>query len=651
MARSTRYGTGVSLPQPPGPAAAVVEAEQVFGLPVETSPKPRPKETQDFAVDFGTVAEPSPARPRLQPAAEEPNFGVAAEPSSARPRPQAATEEPNFGLPVQELPQRSPRPQVEPPPQPAPGMEVQLPAPQTITTKAVPLTLGYLTKPSPPDLPGGASPTAQNWLVRDGGIEPRYRLAQLGTDSSTLVKDAGLWVGEYSTTTGIRTPVAISSKTLAWLSGGTQWLTSSFSTRPVNDPPTGPNTDYVDAQVIYHPTPDENVLVFCQGNNQAFCWSGPQSSSSNSFSALTNAPIAKYVCAFDSRVVFGWIKSGGTIFPQRVMWSDRGAPETYAVPNGGFEDLMDARGTIQRIVEDSDRILIFFDFEIWQAFKADWPFNMQFVPLDRTIGTLSPFSVVKTPKGYAFFGSDYQVYLIPKGGTPVAVSDNVWLSIRDEVDTPSRAYAVYEPRLGEYQLYYPTAGGSGRPTHSRHINLADGTWMPHTHAHDLDALGLTQISSSASTFGGMPNTFLLNPEPYNSLGGVLGPRTVLAVTSSGTVGQFTSTATGDLGSAVLSNYLAHLGNPTPNRRLLLKELWMDYQAASASSVTINTSADFGQSIANSYAVALPPANPSGQTVIQVQLSAVYPTIQFQHDQGSRFKIQRVLSILEDAGRG
>lgn len=532
------------------------------------------------------------------------------------------------------------------------GSPPSINAPQTLVTHAEALTFGYNTKIAPPDLPPNASPAMQNYLVRDGGIEPRFNLASVGTNPG--LNDVAIGATEYSTTTGLRFPVLVSATTFSWYNPATGiWSVASYSKNTVDSKPAGANTDYWDFTTFYHPTLDENILIATNGDQQAFSWDGGSATSKALFSTLTNGPIAKYVAAFDSRVLFGYVVSGGLTLPQRIIWTGRGLPESanQIASDGGFYDILDASGRIQRIVEDGNRVLVFFEYEIWQGFKADYPFDMQFVRLSPTLGLAAPFSTAKTPNGVCFLGSDYKIYLVPPGGTPQSISDAIWASMRDEIAYPERSVGMYDPRLGEYQLFYATAGGTGRPTHSRHFNVNDQTWTPHTFAHDICAGTGVTLSSSATTFGGLVGTFAQQTLTYGQLGGITGQRTVLIGTSSGTAAQFISTATNDMGSRVDAQYLGHLGNANPDRRQLLTELWIDYQATSVSSLTIKTSKDFGQSFDNTYAVSLPAAVPSGQTVVQVNQSAVYPSVLFEADSGSRFRLQRVLARMEDAGRG
>lgn len=699
---------GVSLAQPPAgfvSRQSTQAFDAAFGLPVAQPPATAPsrRSVPDFAPAFGSaVAQPSSAAPRPAPQTFATDFGAPAQ-APAGPAPatrdappvfaanfgapaqtaKAEQEGTPYGLPIEQLPIKFPRgfsylhPMPSPPTPPDFGDDVggsifspindrpsaygqsplifgnyhMLTMPQTEVTKAQPITFGLNTKIAPPDLPPGASPTMQNFLVRDGGIEPRYKLAQLG---SNVLQDFAIGAAEYSTTTGLRFPVAVSASTVAWFNSESQvWSSLSYVPNTVNSAPNGANTDFWDFCTFYHPTLDENILVMTNGDNAAFEWDGASTTSSALFSSLTNAPVAKYVAAFDSRLLFAYITDGALTLPQRVIWTGRGLPESanQIASDGGFYDLLDARGRIQRLVEDGPRILVFFEYEIWEGFRADYPFDLQFIPLDRTVGLTAPFSAVKTPNGVVFLGSDYKVYLLPHGGTPRAISDPIWASMRDEIAYPERAVGAYDLRLGEYQLFYPIVSGTGRPQHSRHYNLNDQTWTAHTFGHDISTVAPVTLSSSATSFGGLVGTFTQQTLTYIQMESLPGLRTVLVGTSAGTLAQFSSTATADLGTSVDAQYLAHLGNASPDRRQYLKELWIDYRADATSALTIKVSRDFGQTFDDTYAVTLPTASPSAQTVVQVMESAVYPSVQFEADAGTRFRLQRVLARLEDVGRG
>ena len=138
---------------------------------------------------------------------------------------------------------------------------------------------------------------------------------------------------------------------------------------------------------------------------------------------------------------------------------------------------------------------------------------------------------------------------------------------------------------------------------------------------------------------------------WEQMGGLVSQRAMYAGTSTGTVATFTASATSDLGSLVESQYLAVIPNDDPTRKLYVNEVRLDYRSASASSLTLRMSRDFGTSYSQSVAVALPAATLSAQTTVFVGLEAQYPCIQFQHDTGHRFALQRCEAVVTPTGRG
>ena len=541
---------------------------------------------------------------------------------------------------------------MQPPPKrqpPAPAQRANLqpiemppPASGVMTFKTV--ALGLVQNESPPNIPPGATPSAQNVLAREGTLEPRYRLAKVGSGSSLM--DDVLAMGEYANVAGTRYPYAISAKTFSYYSGSA-WTFGAYVANAVNDTPSAADTVYIDSTVIYDPVSDENAVVWVNGTDQAFL----ASAHTKGFSTLTNAPIAKTVAAFDSRVVFGNIVSGGTSLVQRIQYSEKFNPSITTAPTGGFDDLMDARGAIQRMMPDGDRLLVFFDHEVWYGYKVDFPFNVAYLPLDRNVGTVAPWTVCQTPRGVFFLGDDYLPYIIPRGSGPQPVGLTAWKALRDEIDTPARACAEYNPDLGEVLLIYPVQGGSGRPEKGLALNINTGTWTPQTLDPDITRLGVGDVTTSAVTWGGLVGAWNAQTLTWSQLGGTSSKRAMYAGTSTGTVAAFTSTATNDLGTTVESRYLVVMPNEDPTRKQYVREVRLDYRSASASSLTLRFSNDFGSLFQQEIGVALPVAPISAQTVVGVGMEATYPCIQFQHDQGHRFAIQRCIAQVAPTGRG
>jgi hypothetical protein len=519
------------------------------------------------------------------------------------------------------------------------GAPIEMPPPKSgvLTFKTV--SVGLVQNDSPPNLPPGATPSAQNVLAREGVLEPRYRLATTPSGATNLLQDVVLGLGEYVKTDGTRYPYAISAQTLVYGNGGT-WNAVTYEG---DDPPVGGTVDYMDSVVAYDPDLDENVLVWVNGVNAAYRWDG----SSTTYGSQLNAPIAKTLSVYDSRVVYGNVNG----YVQRVMYSEKGAPSITTAPTGGFEDEMDARGSLQRLMTDGERSLAFFEHEVWFGYKLDFPFNLTYQPLDRTVGTGSPWAVCQTPKGVFFLGDNYQPYIVPRGGVPQPIGQAIWKTLRDGIDNPERATAEYNPDLGEVLLAYPIAG-SGRCSRGLSINIETGAWTPQTFGTPLTRLAVASvIGSTATTWGNLVGSWASQTMTWEQMGGVVNQRAMYAGCSSGTVATFTASATSDMGSLVESQYLAVIPNDDPTRKLYVREVRLDYRSASASSLTLRMSKDFGTTYSQSVAVALPVAALSAQTTVFVGLEAQYPCIQFQHDAGHRFALQRCEAVVTPMGRG
>jgi len=594
---------------------------------------------------FGTPIEIPPPAKKERVAPGKRGFGLEIDPSQAPPKKQSATQtKRSFGLevdPAQAPPKRE-RPAPSFAPKPIQPIDVAPPSSTLMTFKTV--ALGLMENVPAPNLPAGATPEAQNVLAREGVLEPRYRLAKVGSGSSLC--DDVLAMGEMVNTAGTRYPFAISAATMSYYSGSV-WTFGSYFANGVNDPPSAADTVYIDAVQIYEPVSDDNAIAWVNGTDQCFVASGY----TKGFSSLTNAPIAKTIAVFDNRVVWGNITSGGTTYPQRIQYSEKWNPSITTAPTGGFEDETDARGALLRLISDGDRVLAYFEHELWYGYAVDYPFNLTFLPLDRSTGCSGAWAVCQTPKGVFHLGSDYMPYITPRGGLPQAVGQAVWKTLREDIDYPTRAHAEYNPQTGEVVLCYAHQGGTGRPKRALTFDINTGVWTPQTFDVAITRLGVGDYTSSSVTWGGLVGTWAQQTKTWSQLGGTASARVLYAGTSTGTIAAFTSDATNDLGTAVETKYLAVVPNEDPARKMYVREVRLDYRAASASSLTLKMSGDFGTTWQSEVGVALPTAPTSAQTTVWVGAEAIYPTILFQHDQGHRFAIQRAIAVVTPTGRG
>lgn len=503
------------------------------------------------------------------------------------------------------------------------------------------------------NLPPGFSPDTENFVLTDGAMEPRPMLAQYGGNPMLVAVTGGR---EITDVAGTRYPLISGTSRLAYHTG-TAWSVLSYvSSYGVNDPPAGTSVDYWDITQIYYPEKDENCAIGANSSYQSlYVWK----SGTTVFSSLTGAPRATRVAAFDNYLMTlnQQDDNNGGKLVQRVQWSDRGSCSSWTGGLSGFEDLLDMKGYGTRLFPQESRVLVFSDQEIWQGVTGAGPFIFQFTPLDRSVGCPYPWTISDTPLGVVFLGRDYQTYLLPKGGgNAVPVGRRVHRELQATVDKPDRAWGVYDTALEQYHLNYPVLGGNGRPQRAMYVDVATGSWA--RQAFDRAGGGqaptmgfLATLSSSATSYGGAGAAGLtyanVGNRTYGQMSGSSEQRAVLVGSSAGTVWQLTSTATNDDGVSVPCKAQFVVGGDDPFRSKTLTRWTVDYDAASASSLTVRVSQTLGGSFEAGVGVNLPSGQ--GQAQADVYLSARYPLVEVQVE-GSRPKLQRFFGSYRPGGR-
>jgi hypothetical protein len=545
-------------------------------------------------------------------------------------------------------------------------VEMKPDAPKTAVLRTV--ALGFTTGAEAPQLPAGVSSAGSNFLSAFGGLFPRPGLSTslLSRTSQLVLTNGAGWVGEGLTGRGDRFPAILQANHPA------RFYNDSWSTlSQVGPAGLSANTlaglsinAAFDAVTYYHPTSDEFELCFMRsGASGPWTWRAD----TTLFSTLTGAPQARYATVFDSRLVFSNVSSQGTEYPQRVQWSGRGLPETYTSPDGGFEELMDARGRITGIESDGDRLLVFFESEIWQGLKAPFPFTFQFLPLVRTVGTLAPWSIAQTPRGIVFLGNDRNLYLIPPGGSPSPIGEAVRRHLQDAIDPGEFAAlpevwisGLYDHERDGYWLIHPSVpGGQSSLKYPQGIFVSMGatpTWSPvgftkpsaaaANQSWTIRRIGATSLTTASSSTSPNIQRVIVADSGFSQGGFNTGTN----------VFEFLSRATNDFGgtSSVVPidcNRSLIIPNPDPTRRQVVREVRIDYRTPSASSMTLRMTPDFGTTYPVSTGLALPVAVLSAQTKIGVGMTAVYPVIDLQASSTGTFVIQGITAVVEDAGNG
>lgn len=539
-------------------------------------------------------------------------------------------------------------------------------------------TFGFDVAQAPMNLKAGGTPAADNYIMREGALEPRPMLSLTVPDTQPFKTVPVLGGYEVVDVTATRYPLVSTTTLLAYRSGLNTWSRLSYvAAYGLNDPPAGSTTSYWDITQIYDPIADQNLAIAANGSYQSlYAWKA----GSAVFSSLTGAPAALYVESFDNYLLaFNIRDSRGSHLVQRVQWSDRGSSSSWTGGLSGFEDLLDMRGEGKRIVSQDNRVLLFSEYEIWQGGEGNFPFVFQFAPFDRNIGTPYSWTICKTPLGLMFLGRDLNIWWLPKSGGPAKqVGDAVWRFVRLNVDVPERAWATYDSNANQYQLYYAVKGGTGYPQRALYLDLTGelgalttGTfygalstapnWAPQSFDLVSGGLSLTRgFEANLPASGGTTWSQLSSAQiswnalsmTWSQLQGNATPwqRATFVGSSAGTMFYLNSNATSDNGTPVLSYWQSHgLGTFAPDRQKTLTGVRIDYQAASASSLTVQASEDVGETFATGLGLNLAPTSMASQVRGDVYLAGRYPVFKVS-SQGFRYRLWRFWATLRTQGR-
>ena len=530
-------------------------------------------------------------------------------------------------------------------------------------------TLGLELSHAAVNAPLGATPYSENFIIRDGALEPRPMLSLDASVDKTQPVDRILGGAEIVDVAANRYPFVTGSTRPAWFSNGSWSVLSYVSAYGVNQQPTGGNVAYWDVTQIYDATSNQNCAIFANASQQTlYCWQ----SGTTVYSTLTGAPAAKYVTTYNDYVLAFNLAQG---LVQRVQWNDRGSMSSWTGGLSGFQDLLDMRGQGTRIISQDNRVVLFSDYEIWGGTPAAFPFIFDFEPIDRNVGCPYPWTVANTPKGLMFLSNDYEVYLLSKfGGPAMPIGLNIQKYLRENIDQPSRAWASYDRTYNVYQLYFPTKGGSGFPQQALllHLNLlqgsgpaafysgteARGAWALQTFDKTAGKLSLTrgfeaQQTSAATTWSALSSaqiTWQNIAMTWNDLAGVVEQRATHVGSSTGTMYYLNSAATSDNGTPCRSIWRSTaLFGFQPNRQKTMSRIRLDYQADSTSNVTLEASRTQGASFDPGIGLTLPANSALSESVAHFYSAARYPLFQVSSE-GERYRLYRFWLSVRAGGR-
>lgn len=536
-----------------------------------------------------------------------------------------------------------------------------------VSTMLVEPTLGFDVSHSALNLPNGATPNSDNFVMRDGRLEQRPVLSAI-TDvfgqTAPLGGSAIKGGTEVVTVAGNRfllvSPESGAAQ-LFWMQGPTsQWQTANFSGAGVAPPASA--TGYWDWTQIFDDAASENVAVGgFTARTGLYAWQP----GSPVYSALTGAPGARAVCAYDNYLLAANVTdTDGGPFIQRVRWNDRGSASSWTGGLSGFEDLLAAKGGISRLMPLESSVAVLFEDEVWLGVTAELPSVFRFTPLDKSVGCPYPMTAVNTPRGVMFMARNYQLYLLPKqGGAAQPIGQQLHRSIRDAIASPAKAWAVYDNIREQYQLYYPVSGVSGGiPHNAAYLQLATGAWAPQSFASSTASggdLGLTYgfganiASSGATSWDAMVGTWNA-PLPNATWDEMLGigneRQTIVLGSSAGTLYQPDSTATLDASKLTVTSVWESnaLGAEWPQAQKLVTEIRADYRAPSASSLTLR--ALQGLTYSAGTQVAVPAASAASQVIAYTQTPSRYAAIRVETDSRASIELHRFFVTMRVGGR-
>lgn len=541
-----------------------------------------------------------------------------------------------------------------------PGFPLNVPAQSADSVLIVEPTLGLdATQPSV-DAPLGTTPNSDNYIMRDGGLEPRPMLALRNQTPQPLGNDPILGGMELVSVLNTRYPIVSGTTRLAVHGQSATpngWSVLSYvSAFGRSDPPALANTEYWDFTQSYYAERDENCAVGATGSYQTLY---VVQSDATVFSSLTGAPRARFVAAQDNYVLAANIREGSNDYVQRVQWNDRGSLSSWTGGLAGFEDLLAMKGQITRLFPQDNKVLVFGDREIYAGIQRDFPFTWSFAPYDSSRGCPYSWTIADTPLGTMFLGKDYQVYLLPKGGGPSQpLGQRLHRSIRNLIDQPTRAWAVYDNTYSQYQLYYPIRSGSGRPQRAAFLDINTGAWAPQSFDRTGGNLSVTRgfeiyLSSSATTYGGAAAASLRYADvaaSYADMGGTSEERAVLLGSSAGTLYTLNSAATSDNGTAVESFWQSSgIGGQNPTQQKTVTDFRVDYQGDSSSSLTVRFSQTLGASFGIESRLNLPAVSGMSQSQAFPYFAARYPSFEVR-SQGQRYRLLRFYMGFRPGGR-
>ena len=270
------------------------------------------------------------------------------------------------------------------------------------------------------------------------------------------------------------------------------------------------------------------------------------------------------------------------------------------------------RGYGQAAVRHKDILILFTDQEMWRAIPTLDAFAFRFERVADSFGCTFPQTIAETPEGAVFLGKDMEVYLTtgtqiaPLGPVQGQGASRIQKLLEDELVNPTKAFGVYNQTERQYELYYSTASATeGFCNKALFYKLDNQTWWTQSFPFSFSAGLDLEDPADLTTWDGFSGTWDAALGTWDSYAQTQGSRSVNLFNTALATHRFRSTTDTDGGTAIDCRWRSPGLKQADNGAFSnIHELYLDYETASNSSVSIFLSDDFGDTFDSGYAVSL-----------------------------------------------
>lgn len=372
--------------------------------------------------------------------------------------------------------------------------------------------------------------------------------------------------------------------------------------------------------------------------------------SQNSYSILTSFEssgfsAARFVEAFDDRVIFQYLEKASGDQVTGLRWSQRGNPLNFHVGVGlgpGGDSLPSMPGLGRGLLALEDRCLAFSTDAVYQMIPRRDPQAFDIVPVDQAKGCYAPRSITRVPQGVFWVGDDLHIYFL-QGDETFEVGRKVREILTESVAGifNDSLQGFYDAENNSFVLFYQDDDISasinrGNANASLELFLdtlqptgqgqLDGTWVQHIYTNfPIQAVTAARVRSQAGNIGRNPKR--------------------LWYASDNSIYQNRRNLTTDDGSVITATYDSHAFTRSrfdPLQQEQLNEVWINTYDTSASTATVDVlqTVDFGQNFTSLGTITTSAETPS-QFVTVSAPAARYPQVRLQVNDGSQPRIDSV----------